>query len=173
MNTHMNQPNPWLSYAIPAVIIVLVMAFRLRGVNKTRPLKLERLWILPAIYLVLAAIMFATLPPDGMGWPLSALALVLGAGLGWQRGRLMHIEVDPQTHALSARQSPAALLFIVGLLVVRLGMRAAAQGGAGTSFHLTTATITDLLVAMALGFLTFQRVEMYLRAKRLLAAARG
>jgi hypothetical protein len=36
---------------------------------------------------------------------------------------------------------------------------------------LDAATLTDMLIAFALGLLAVQRLEMYLRARRLLAAA--
>jgi hypothetical protein len=41
----------WVSYAITIGIIVVVMALRLRGMGKMRPLKLGSLWIVPAVYL--------------------------------------------------------------------------------------------------------------------------
>lgn len=169
---HQGTPNPWIGYAVTAVVIAIVLAVRLKRMNVLRPLKLELLWILPVIYFALAATMFVFQPPDGIGWPLCGLALVIGAALGWWRGRMIHVEVDPKTHRLSARQSPAAVLFIVILIAVRQGLRAILQQSGATGFHLSVATLTDLLVALALGLLTVQRVEMYLRAKNLLEAAR-
>ena len=38
--------------------------------------------------------------------------------------------------------------------------------------HLDAFAITDMLVALALGLFTTQRIEMYLRAKRMLETAR-
>jgi hypothetical protein len=51
-------------------------------------------------------------------------------------------------------------------------MRSMIPSGTGGIFHLTPQTITDLLVAFALGLLGVQRLEMYLRARRLIEAAR-
>jgi hypothetical protein len=164
-------PNPLIGYAITAVIIALVMAFRLRRMSRAMPLKVERLWIVPALYAVLAATMVVTSPPQGLGWIGCAASLGLGCLLGWQRGRMMRIEVDPETHALSARSSPWAILFIVALVLLRTGLRAAAQSGVG--LHVSATTLTDVLVAFALGLLGMQRLEMYLRARRVLEAARG
>jgi membrane protein CcdC involved in cytochrome C biogenesis len=86
---------------------------------------------------------------------------------------MIHVEVDPESHRLAARQSPAAVAFIVILIAIRQGLRAVMQNGGGSGLHLSVATLTDLLVALALGLLTVQRVEMYLRAKRLLDRARS
>jgi hypothetical protein len=166
------QPNPLIGYVIMAVLLAIVLIFRVRRVNQARPLKVERLWIIPGIYLLLAVLAFATTPPSGAGWMGSAIALGLGAALGWQRGRLMRIDVDPATHAVTTVQSPAALLFIVILIAIRSGMRSMAQNGTGGFFHVSPATLTDVLVAFALGLLAVQRLEMFLRARRLLTEAR-
>lgn len=163
-------PNPLISYAVMGVMIALVLAFRLRRLSRATPLKVERLWIVPGLYAVLAATMLATSPPHGLGWAGCAAALALGSAIGWQRGRMMRIEVDPETHALSARSSPWAILLIVGLVLLRSGLRAAAQSGVG--LHVSATTLTDVLVAFALGLLGMQRLEMYLRARRLIEAAR-
>jgi hypothetical protein len=164
-------PNPMIGYAITAAIIAVVLIIRFRRINQERRLELGRLWIVPALYAVLAATMFVTTPPGETGWLLCAAGLAVGAPLGWLRGRMMHIRVDPETRALSLRQSPAAFLFILVLIVARSGSRAALAGGAGGPLHLSTAALADLLVGLALGLFAMQRLEMYLRARRLLAEA--
>jgi hypothetical protein len=165
------QPNPWISYAITAVVIAVVFALRWRRMSRVRPLKLEQLWIFPAIYAVVAVAMFVEFPPQGLAWLFCALAAVLGAALGWQRGKLMKITVDPETHALNQVASPAAVLFILVLIAVRSGARMALVGD--NALHLNALAVTDMLIALALGLFTTQRIEMYLRAKRLLDAARA
>lgn len=160
------------STILPIVIIALVLFLRFRSIGKPTPLRLGLLWILPAFYALLAAGLFISLPPHGLGWLYAALALLLGGALGWQRGRLMQISVDPVTRKLTQTVSPAAMIFIVVLLVLRFGSRSIFGGvasGAG-GLHGAALIVTDCLVAMALGFLVMQRVEIFLRAKRLLAA---
>ncbi|HEX8669439.1 MAG TPA: CcdC protein domain-containing protein [Allosphingosinicella sp.] len=160
-------PHPWIGYAITAIVVAVVLAIRWRRAGVARPLHTGRLWIVPAIYGALTVFVFAATPPDGLGWLVCAAGLAAGAGLGWQRGRMMHIEVDPQTRAVKARQSPAAILFILVLVLLRSALRAVLeQGGV-----LSLATLTDALVAFALGLLAVQRLEMYLRARRLIDAA--
>ncbi|TGX43487.1 DUF1453 family protein [Sphingomonas naasensis] len=163
-------PSDWVRYAIPVAVIAVVMAFRLRSVGRARPLKIERLWIVPALYIVIATVTFQAHPPIGLAWLWCLAALAAGIGLGWQRGRMMRIEVDPETHAISQRTSPAALLLILGLIVVRSAARNTAQFGGPA---LDVMTVTDVLIAFALGLLATQRLEMWLRARRLLAAARA
>jgi membrane protein CcdC involved in cytochrome C biogenesis len=163
-------PHPWITYGIAAAVIVVVMAIRFRRSGVARPLKLGQLLIVPIVYGVLATFLFVSAPPTRPGWLLCAVALAAGAAAGWQRGRMIRIEVDPETHSLRATQSPIAILFILVLVLVRSGLRAALQGGEGGL--LDAATLTDMLIAFALGLLAVQRLEMYLRARRLLAEAR-
>ena len=159
----------WVSYAITIGIIVIVMALRLRRAGQMRPLKLGSLWVVPVLYLAVAAIMFAQLPPTGWVAIACGVALLIGAAVGWQRGKMMHIHVDPETHALNQKASPAAMLFLVALIVVRM----LARGMMGAEGAVSPAMLTDPLIAFALGMFALQRVEMYLRARRLLDEARG
>jgi membrane protein CcdC involved in cytochrome C biogenesis len=164
---HPVQPS-WTSYAITIGIVVVIMALRMRRMGTMRPLKLESLWIVPAMYLVVAGLMFYQLPPTGMVGVASIAGLLIGAAVGWQRGKMMHIHVDPETHALNQKASPAAMIFLIALIGIRMVARSI-LGGSGVS----PAMLTDPLIAFAFGMFTLTRLEMYLRAKRLLKEARG
>ncbi len=163
-------PQQWIGYVIGIAIAAFVLAVRARRLSRARPLKLERLWIFPTLYLVLASVMLFEFPPVGVQWALCALALVVGGALGWQRGRMMRIEIDPDTHALNQRASPGAIIFIVLIIAVRAGARELV--GSGGPLHLSTLALTDMLIVMALGLFTAQRLEMYLRARKLLDQVR-
>lgn len=173
MQTHAAQPNQWIGYVISTVIVVVVLAIRMRGMKRTRPLRLETLWVIPAIYAVFGAVMFVQFPPGRLGWLFSGLALLIGAALGWQRGKMMRITVDAETHKLNQQTSPAAMLFIVVLIGVRFAARDLLAGSGAYSLHLSTMLITDVLIALAVGLFATTRLEMYLRARRMLAAARA
>jgi membrane protein CcdC involved in cytochrome C biogenesis len=159
----------WVTYAITIGIIVVVLALRMRRMGTMRPLNLRSLWIVPALYLVVAAFMFVQLPPTGWVAIASAVGLAFGAAVGWQRGKMMHIHVDPETHALNQKASPAAMIFLIALIVVRSGARSIL----GQDSNVSPAMLTDPLIAFALGMFALTRLEMYLRAKRLLEEARG
>jgi len=159
----------WIGIAVPIIILGLVMFRRIRSMGQLRPLKLETLWVVPTIYLVLAGLMFWQIPPKGWIAIASIIALAIGAAVGWQRGTMMHIHVDPETHALNQKASPAAMIFLIALVVVRSG----AKTLLGETHAVSAAMLTDPLIAFALGMLTLTRVEMYLRAKRMLKEVRG
>jgi hypothetical protein len=166
------QPAPWMSYVMPVVVIAVVMALRWRRMSRARRLRLETLWILPAVYAVIVASVFATSPPSASGWGWSALGLVVGAAIGWYRGRLMKIHVDPETHALSQQASPAAFLLLIVLVVARSAARQEMGGGYQPGHH-GIALATDVAMASALGLIAATRIEMILRARRLLRIARA
>lgn len=158
-------------YLIPGIAIAVILALRLRGMKRLRPLKLSHLWIVPVLYsLIFIGLLFAS-PPAAAGWAILFGALVVGGLIGWQRGKFMHIEVDPQTDSLLQRPSPAAILLLVGLVVVRLGARSLMPVGIDP-MHGTALLVTDGLIGLALGMLGATRAEMYLRGNRLLEAAR-
>ena len=159
----------WISTIVSIGIVLIVLTLRMRRMGKMRPLKLENLWVVPVVYFAVAALMFYQLPPRGWVAIASAIGLAIGAAVGWQRGKMMHIHVDPETHALNQKASPAAMIFLVGLIVVRM----AARGFLGQESGVSPAMLTDPLIAFALGMFTLTRLEMYLRARRLLEEVRG
>ena len=121
------------------------------------------------MYLVVAAMMFTAFPPTGPIILGSLAALAIGAVLGWQRGKMMHIEVDQDTHSLQPACVSRLDDLSPGAHLCSHGLAPGSRAGSGV----TPAMITDPLIAFALGILTLQRVEMYLRAKRLLDEAHG
>lgn len=148
------------------------MIFRLTRAQKARPLKLEWMWILPLVLLLATAALLWQMPPSGLEWLGLAVAFAIGGGVGWQRGRMMKITVDPETHALNQQASPAAIIFLVALVAVRYGLREGLSAEA-EAWHLSAAFLTDVFVVFAMGLLTVTRLEMFIRARRLLADARA
>ena len=161
------QPGGLMQYVIPVAVFVIIFAFRARRMTRARPLKLWQLWIIPGLLTVGVAAEFVKAPPSGIGWPIVLLALLVGAAIGWQRGRMMHIEVDQASGTLIQRASPLALLFIVGLVVVK-----AAANVEGRTLGVDVVTLSDALLAMAVGTFGVMRVEMFLRARRLMEVHR-
>jgi hypothetical protein len=160
------QPSGIVQYLIPVAVFIVIFALRARRMSQMRPLKLERLWAVPAIYLAVVGANFIAKPPTLAAWIASAVALLLGAALGWQRGRMMQIHVDPETHALNQKGSPWAILFLMAVVLIKMAVQ-----GEGRAIGFDVMLVTDAALAFALGMFTTTRIEMYLRAKRLLDEA--
>ena len=167
MHGQVVQPQGPLQFLIPLVVFAVIFALRARRMSQVRPLKLERLWIVPAIYLALVAVTFVMTPPTPSGWLVALGALVAGAGVGWQRGRLMAITVDPVTHQLNQKGSPLAMLLHFGIVAVKM---VAQQEGGAMGFD--AALVTDAALAFGLGMFTLTRIEMLVCARRMLATER-
>jgi len=161
-----------ISTIVGGVSIVLVLALRMRRVGQRRPLKLERLWIVPAIFLAITALTFAQALPSPITLALCGVSLAVGAALGWKRGQMMEIHVDPETQELGQVQSWAAMLFFLAIFGVRFGARALIDSGT-LPVHVDPTAVTDVLLTYALGMFAVMRIEMFLRARRLLEAARS
>jgi hypothetical protein len=63
------------------------------------------------------------------------------------------------------------MLVILGLFAVRYGLRSYATQNAG-ALHLSVNVVADALLVMTVGLVCAQRLEIALRASRLLAEAR-
>ena len=165
MQVHQVQPH-WQQYAVMLVVFVLIFAVRGRSLMRVRPLKIEQLWIVPAIYAALVAYLFVRSPPSLSGWAVAILALLAGGAIGWQRGKTMQIHLDAATGALQQKGSIWALAIIVVLVAIKLVVQSEGQ-----ALHFDANVLLDGLAALSLGLFAVQRLEMYWRAKRLLETA--
>ncbi|WP_372785880.1 hypothetical protein [Phenylobacterium sp.] len=163
-------PNaPYWTYFIPLIAIGLVI---LRN-SRARRLRIETLWIMPVVILALVGLSFtqqATPSPLMLGIDIAAIAV--GALLGWWRARFTHISVDPATHQLTSRASPVGMLVILGIFALRYAVRLYAAQSA-SSLGVPAIAIADALLIITVGLVCAQRLEIALRASRLLAEARA
>lgn len=153
-------------------IVALAMGLRMRRMSRQRPLRVEQLWIVPAIFVVVAGVVLWQMPPAWNDTPWLVSALVIGGVVGWYRGKVMRISVDPETHAVSQSASPWAMIFLVVLLGVRFGARYFLAEEA-ESWHISLNVLTDAPLLLLVAMLTATRIEMYIRAQKLLSAARA
>jgi hypothetical protein len=168
----MQHPPPSLgywTYLIPLIVVGLVI---LRN-SRARRLRVETLWIAPLLILVLVGV---SLAQEGMPTPglmaLDLLALGLGALLGWWRARFTNITINPETHELTSQASPVGMLVVLGIFAIRYALRLYAVQNAST-LHLPVAAVADAALVISVGLVCAQRLEIALRASRLLAEARA
>lgn len=160
--------GPWI-YLVPLIAVATIVVRNARE----RRLKVERLWVSPVLFLVLIGLIFSNQPPPS---PLMLLvdvaALGLGAFAGWWRGRLTRITVDPATHVLTSKTAPVGMLLILAIFAVRYALRSFGTETAGL-LHVSALQLTDALMLLAVGIVCAQRLEIALRATRLVNEARG
>ncbi|MFZ2030939.1 MAG: hypothetical protein WAU68_11565 [Vitreimonas sp.] len=158
--------------AIAIGVFLLFFLLRMRRASQTRPLKTEQLWIVPLIFAGFAALTFLQAPPAMADMPWLAGVALLGAIVGWYRGKMMRITVDPQTHNLSQAASPLALLFLLAVFGLRYGLRYL-LGEEAHAWGISLNLLADAPMVFAVAMFALTRVEMFIRAERLLAEARA
>ena len=163
------QYGPLIGIGIALVIILL------RN-QKPRPLRLRYMWIAPL--LVALAIGFglwgmsqapgASHTAFGVdAWGILAGGLILGAAAGYQRGRMTTIERAPDG-GLQAQASRLGIILIVALIASRSLLRPWLEAHAGT-WHLNALVIQDAFLLFAAAMVIVQRIEMFIRARRIMA----
>ncbi|MGB7653991.1 MAG: DUF1453 domain-containing protein [Novosphingobium sp.] len=156
---------------LPLVVIAVVFAFRFRNLSKPKPFQPGQLWIAPVLLFAVFVLLVISLPPSAMGWLVIAVGVAIGAAIGWKRGHLMHLERDPHSGAVMIRQSPAALLLVLGIILARRGVSAGlgVTPGADAAGHMSNAAmlLTDGLLGFALGMVIAMRFTLWQRAKAL------
>ena len=156
----------------PLLTLAVILAIRLRRTGLERPMSLRSMWIAPGLYLAAVLVVLTKNPPTALGWAAAAIALLLGAALGWQRGQLFDLRLEQDTRRLLKRRSPTAVLLLGGVIAMRF-VAGGLLGAAPASMQSGSAAmvLTDVTMAFLLGLLGFTRIELYVRARRLLQAA--
>lgn len=154
---------------LPLLIIAVVFAFRFRGLSTPKPFRPGQLWIAPLLLVGVFTLLVISLPPSVLGWLAIAFGLAIGGALGWKRGHMLHLERDPQSGAVMMRQSPAALLLVLGIIFARRALSAGlgvetgtAPGGDPSGVAML---LTDGLLGFALGMVFVMRWTLWQRFK--------
>ncbi|MEO6341431.1 MAG: hypothetical protein ABIO39_15420 [Caulobacteraceae bacterium] len=163
---------PLLPYLLPLLLLVLVVRRSLRE----RRVRLEALWIVPVIFGAITVFTLWRSPPPSMAWTLGlAAAFAVGCGVGWLRGKTTTISIDAETHLLSSRATPIAVILFALVFLARTSLRMAIMqrpGLAGAAQPLAP-LITDAFLLFALGMIVAQRIEIGLRCRQLLLDAKS
>lgn len=163
----------------PLIVIAVVLPLILLRNRRSRVLRLDRMWVLPAIFIPLIVFGLwgvrqapnADLSPFAMvDWAILAVGAGLGVVAGWWRGRMITIHKDGDG-VLKAQASPLGLIILVTLLVGRQALRPWLEGHAD-AFGLNITAIEQAFLVFVLGLIVVQRLEMYLRARTVMAGGR-
>lgn len=150
-------------------ISVALIVILLRNRRK-RTLRPHLLWVMPLLVTVAIGFgLWANTQHPHFGpfaWIAFIVALGLGCVAGWWRGKTITIEKEPDG-SLKAQASPLGLILVVGLFAARAGLREVIQTNAA-AWHLDAVVVTDAFMVFAIGLIVTQRIEMYIRAHRIL-----
>ena len=160
-----------LQSILPVVVIVTVMALRYRSLKKAQPLRPKTLWIAPLLLIGIAVYVLYHAPLSAIGLSIGAVALVIGALIGWQRGKLIRITRDPATGKLTQQASPVAVILLIGIIGLRYVLRNYFDLTPGADGKLSgqALVVTDVLLLFAVGLIVATRAEMIIRVRRLTA----
>jgi hypothetical protein len=165
------------SQALPFLLPVLILAMILRRNLRAQTLRMERLWVYPAVLIVLTVLPMGSEPFPGLVSLVGFLvAIAVGGAVGWYRGKLTNITINPTTHEFASQASIAGTVLIGVVFAARYAVRMAVAGGGPSlpwGLHLDVAGITQGLMLFLVAMMSVQRIEMYLRCRQMLATARG
>lgn len=161
-------------HLIPLLVLPVVLVLVVLKNRKPRELRPDRLWIIPTIVtaLILFGMWGVTMNPNvahsAFGpaeWAMLATGLALGCVAGWWRGKTITIEREPDGR-LMARASPLGVIILLGIFAGRRGLEALLADHAA-QWHLNVLALTDAFMLLAVGLIVFQRVEIFIRARRI------
>ena len=163
-----------LQTVLPIAIIAVVFAFRFRNLSKPRPYKPDWQWVMPLLMVAVFGFLLVTLPPSPLGWAVLFVGLAIGAFVGMKRGHLMHLERDPVGGGLLIRQSPAALILVFAVVIVRRAFAAGTGGdpaaGVGGQIPPEAMLVTDGVIGFAFAMMVMLRWTLRQRALAVPAA---
>ncbi len=160
----------------PLIAIAVALPLILLRNRRPRTLRPKWMWVTPAIIVPLMALaiwgtsMDPTMPHrafDALSWVILAVGLGLGGVAGFWRGKMTTIEKHPDG-TLKAQASPLGLILIVALLASRRLLHDWLTPHA-EQWGLNALAIADAFLLFVVGMIVVQRIEMYIRAKRILA----
>jgi hypothetical protein len=173
----MHHQDQALTYLVALAIALPLLYRRMRRSMRPQELKLKRLWVRPAIYLVLAAIAVlvptpgaAPIMPQMLVWLVPAAAL--GAALGWQWGRSTALHLHPETGTLMQTGSMAGMMVLAVLIVLKMGLRLGLEAGA-PALHINAVLITDISISFSAMLFAVRGLEIFLRAQRIMGEGAG
>lgn len=171
---------PEMSPQVLGPLIGLAIALPLIFLRNRRPRTLNPkwMWVMPAIIIPLIGFgLWATsinpatphVPFDGLAWTILALGLILGGAFGWWRGKMTTIEKHADG-TLKAQASPIGLILIIAVMLGRNALRVFLEPHAA-EWGLNAMAIADAFLLFIVGMILVQRVEIFIRARRIQSGA--
>ena len=161
---------------IPLVAILIALPLILMRNRRPRILRPQWLWVMPTLIVLLMALALwgTSMSPDmphtafdALAWAILAAGRGLGGVFGWWRGRMTTIEKHADG-TLKAQASPLGLILIIAVMLGRRALTAFLEPHAA-EYGLNPLAIADAFLLFVVGMIVVQRIEMFIRARRILA----
>jgi undecaprenyl pyrophosphate phosphatase UppP len=161
---------------IPLIAILIALPLILLRNRRPRILRPQWLWVMPTVIVLLMALalwgtsMDPNMPHtafDTAAWSILGVGLVLGGAFGWWRGRMTTIEKHADG-TLRAQASPLGLILIIAVMLGRRALTAFLEPHAA-EYGLNPLAIADAFLLFVVGMIVVQRIEMFIRARRIQA----
>jgi hypothetical protein len=157
----------WIGpYIVPLVLAALVLR-RMIKTQKARPVRFWRLWLMPAIMVLVALGTLFSSFPGIVALLFFILAAGAGGALGWFRVHTLEFSTDPETGAVHTKGTPLSAVLFVGLFAARWGLKDLFHNtglAAATSF----VHWTDAGLMFTASLLAAQSAHTWVRARALL-----
>ena len=156
----------------PSLVGLLLIALVVRRSLRVRKLRPDRMLMLPGIVVLVALFLLAQDPPhEPLTIAVLAAAVLLGAAIGWHRGKLTRISHDPADGSFTAAPSTAAVVLILLVFALRYGVKLWLAASPGGRHGHEAELATNALLISSVGLIAAQRVEMVIRCRKLMAEA--
>jgi hypothetical protein len=158
---------------LPYLPLIIVMIVLFRRTQRPRTLKPGRLWIGPAMLLVILGIYLngalkVAPPPHPMDWLVIVGTAVVGVVLGAVRAHSVHLQLHPDTGAVEARLSAWGLFIIVAWIGGRVLLRQSGMVDVNSPFGL----YNESAMSLALGAVLAQAIVLTRRCQSLRAESK-
>jgi hypothetical protein len=150
---------------LPVLIALVLIAMNARRMMRPRRFRPIALWVGPTFVLVGVVALMGTRPaPTGSHILGLTAALALGGVIGGVRGKLVRVAVDTETGMVTQRGTPFGIMLLIGLMIVRSGIRFVAMRYPELGIDLGKAT--DILLFFALGLVASYAGVLYIAVSR-------
>lgn len=158
----------------PLIGIAIALPIILLRNRKPRTLHVKWMWVVPVLIVPLMglAIWGTNMDPnaphtafDALAWVIIAIGLGLGGLFGWYRGKMTTIEKHADG-TLKAQASPLGLILIIAVMAGRRALNSWLEPHAA-GMGLNALAIADAFLLFVAAMVVVQRIEMFIRARRL------
>jgi hypothetical protein len=154
-------------YIVP-LLVAAILVRRAMRTQKPKRVRFTRLWLFPALLLLVTVPSVLHGPAPGIGATLAYIvATGIGGAIGWYRVHTLEFTLDAESGKVSARATQFGALLIVGLIGLRWAAESAFKN-LGLGKDLVYATDSMMLLSTAM--YVARSIHTWIRARALVVA---